>query len=349
MPGFFSWIKGRFSQTPPRPPDSAPRLLNPNSIPEENEPKDTGAEVSIRQLEECLFCWLLDTTPRDLNETLSASSLLILDKLEQKVRRQSLDELPRQPMTLPMLSRCLSDDNADRKELTRIILSDPALTDQLLHVANSPSFRPGEKSIESVDQAVFMLGMNGIRNVISAAIMRPMMGARNSREALFAQRVWRWGLTCAKAAELVGRLGEKNDSNYFMTGLLPALAYMTLRRELIGICKTTAPTTEPPANLVHQALSQYQWATAQILATTWKLSPDYHARLLAAERPAPDHSPSPLTDGIIIGTREILRHAHQKNMAEEDLLKLVQIAPEQFTRIRRIILDSIEADSRGRA
>lgn len=346
MPGFFSWISAIFSPDRSVAVHSNPRLLNPTSKQGPDEPVD---EVLTHHLEEYLFCWLLDAPPSALNLELESNEQSVLDILESRIQKQSLDELPRRPMTLPKLSRALADEKTDRKELTKIILSDPALTDQLLHVANSPLFRQGDTPIESVDQAVFKLGMKGIRNVISAAVMRPMMAARNSREALFAQRVWRWGLTCARAAELVAQLKEKDGSVYFMTGLLPALSYITLRRELLRICRAASPSFEPSANLTHQALSRFQWATAQILANEWNLSPKYHARLMEAERPTPSQTHAPLNDGIIIGTREILRHAHQQNMPEEEVLKLVHIPPEQFIRIRRLILDSIEAGSRARA
>jgi len=36
-------------------------------------------------------------------------------------------------------------------------------------------------------------------------------------------------------------------------------------------------------------------------------------------------------------------------MPEEEVLQLVHIPPDQFIRIRRVILDSIEAGSRARA
>ena len=346
MPGFFSWISAIFSPSESMATSSSPRLLNPTNTKDEDGSFD---QSPAHHLEEYLFCWLLDAQPPALNKELDADSRMHLNTLKQRIHQQSLEELPRQPMALPMLTRALADNTADRKELTRIILSDPALTDQMLHVANSPLFRTSEKPIESVDQAIFLLGMNGIRNVISAAIMRPMMAARNSREALFAQRVWRWGLTCAKTAELVARLKEKDGSIYFMTGLLPALSYITLRRELQRICRAAPQPCEPSANLTHQALSRFQWATAQVLANEWNLSPEYHAKLMEAERPKPDQTHAPLNDGIIIGTREILRHAHQRNMPEEEMLKLVHIQPEHFVRIRRMILDSIEAGSRTRA
>ena len=346
MPGFLSWISRLFSSDKPAA-VSAPesRLLNPVASANDNPDADPAL---IDQLEEHLFCWLLDSSPAALrSETGQWEG--ILEKLRRRITNQELDELPRQPMTLPMLMRALSDDKSDRHQLTEIILNDPALTDQLLQIANSPYFRPGDQSIDSVDQAVFVLGLDGIRNVISAAIMRPMMAARNSREALFAQRVWRWGLTCARSAELIAKIQGQDTSVYFMAGLLPALSYITLRRELQRLCKAEPGMTEPPPSLIHDALSRYQWATSQLLATEWNLPPKYHAQLLAAERPAPRQKHTPLNDGIIIGTREVLRHAHQRNMPEEDVLRIVHISGEQFTRVRKVILDILEAGAKTRA
>lgn len=346
MPGFISWVSGLFSSDKPST-LSAPesRLLNPAASVEDNSVTDPAL---IDQLEEHLFCWLLDSPPATLQAE-AARWEHILESLRERIANRELDELPRQPMTLPMLMRALSDDKSDRNHLTEIILNDPALTDQLLQIANSPYFRPGDQTIDSVDQAVFVLGMDGIRNVISAAVMRPMMAARNSREALFAQRVWRWGLTCARSAELIAKIQGQDTSVYFMAGLLPALSYITLRRELQRLCRREPGMTEPPPSLIHAALSRYQWATSQLLANEWNLPPKYHAQLLAAERPAPRQKYSPLNDGIIVGTREVLRHAHQRNMPEEDVLRIIHISGEQFTRVRKVILDVLEAGTRARA
>lgn len=346
MPGFLSWISGLFSSHKPATlPAPEPRLLNPIASAENNSANDP---VLIHQLEEHLFCWLLDSPAAELPSQ-AGQWEPILEKLHGRIARRELDELPRQPMTLPMLMRALSDDKSDRNHLTEIILNDPALTDQLLQIANSPYFRPGDQSIDSVDQAVFVLGLDGIRNVIAAAIMRPMIAARNSREALFAQRVWRWGLTCARSAELIAKIQGQDTSVYFMAGLLPALSYITLRRELQRICRAQPGMTEPPAALIRVALSHYQWATSQLLANEWNLPPEYHAQLLAAERPAPGQKHSPLTDGIIIGTREVLRHAHQRNMPQEEVLRIIHISDEQFTRVRKLILDFLDPGAKARA
>ena len=202
----------------------------------------------------------------------------------RRLREGRIQELPRQPLTLPMLMRALSDENSDRRSLTRIILDDPAVTDQTLQMANSPMFRPGDHSIESVDNAVFVLGIDGIRSVVSASVMRPMLAARNSREALFARRVWLWGLSCARSAEQIARIHGQDASAWFLVGLLPALAYMTLSRELQRIVqvrnlKLRRCVGHPPG-VVPASVGHVPVAGKRV-----EPPPRYHACLFEAERP----------------------------------------------------------------
>lgn len=346
MPGFFSWVSNLFSSSPQRPTPVVPeaRLLNPAKEQSDLDDVKDGLELT-RQLEEHLFCWLLDAKPAALAHE-SSSAGEVLGDLENRLTKGELDELPRQPLSLPMLLRALADDTADRHSVTDIILRDPALTDQLLQVANSPYFRHGDKTIESVDQAVFLLGADGIRNVISAAVMRPMMAARNSGEALFAQRVWRWGMSSARASEQIAKLHGLDSSAHFMAGLLPALAYLTLYRELQRICRASLNRGPSPA-LIRQAMTRYQWTTSQLLAKDWNLPPRFSALLLAAERPVPGQNQTPLNDGIIIGTREVLRHANQRNLAEEDLPSVVQLSPQQITQVREKLLAMLKDEGRS--
>ncbi|MBE0485519.1 HDOD domain-containing protein [Marinobacter sp.] len=340
MPGFFTWISGLFSpRQQPAAHITETRLFNPSQG-EHSEQQSLESNV-VEQLEEHLFCWLLDIPPAKLDQDYTHQERA-LGELERRLYHSEMEELPRRPGSLPMLMRSLSSETTDRKQITDIILSDPSLTDQLLQVANSPYFRPGDHTIESVDQAVFILGLDGIRSVISAAVMRPMMAARNSREALFAQRAWRWGLTCARASELVARIHRDDTSAHFMVGLLPALAYITIRRELTRICRSQNTGSEPDAALLRVALTRYQWAACQLLANIWNLPPKYHAWLLSAERPAPHQAHSALTDGLLMGTREVLRHARQRNLAEADVQKIVHLTPEQIGSVRTALLKMLQ-------
>ncbi|MDX1635810.1 MAG: HDOD domain-containing protein [Marinobacter sp.] len=336
MPRIIQWFQevlGKRAEAPPAPPPS--RLLNPAQT--GSGPDNRAAtEAALGKLEESLFCWLLEVGPQQLavNDEHTEG---VLAELENRVENNLLEELPRQPMTLPMLLRTMAENDSAREQLVKIILGDPALTDQVLQVANSPYFRHGEQHIESVDQAVFLMGHQGIRSVVSASIMRPMLAARNSSEALFAQRVWRWGMTCGRSAEAIARAQGGDSNSHFLLGLLPALAYMTLRREVQRLYRVRRSGQVLPPGLLYTAIRRFDWATAQVLAREWNLPPRYHASLLAAERPVPEQRHTPLNDGIILGTREVLRHAHQRNLPEEDLRQVIQLDDQQFSQIRKAI------------
>ncbi|WP_323751798.1 HDOD domain-containing protein [Marinobacter sp.] len=328
-----------FSKKQPEQSAQETRLFS-HTLDEQANTENATAEPPPR-LEEHLFCWLLDAQPAHLKKHVPSADK-VLAELGQRLQSNAMEELPRKPGTLPMLMRALSAETTDRKHLTDIILSDPSLTDQLLQVANSPQFKPGDHVIESVDQAVFVLGLNGIKNVIAAAVMRPMIAARNSSEALFAQRAWRWGLTCARSAEMIARIHNDDTSAHFMVGLLPSLAYITIRREITAICRTHNIDSEPEPALLKQALAQYQWATCQLLANIWALPPKYHAWLLTAERPSPTQENWPLLDGLVVGTREVLRHARQRNLAEDELQNIVHISPQQLDQVRAAVLTMLK-------
>lgn len=349
MSGLFSWLASLFSSAGPgqRTPDTAApqpvaadaRLFTPAAA--DDEPDSCGSEHA-RQLEEHLFCWLLDTEPRQLAADVSDDSA-VPERLRERLYNGHLQELPRRPMSLPMLMQALSDEYSDRQAITEIILQDPALTDQLLQVANSPWFRPSDSSIESVDQAVFLLGVDGIRDVISASIMRPLMTSRNSRESVFAQRCWLWGLACARAAETIARLRGEDASAHFMVGLLPSLAYLTLYRELARIFRRVhGPDQTPEPALIRQVISSHRWDVCQIMAREWQLPPKHHALLLAAEQPVTGREHPALTDGMLMGTREVLRSARQRNLGENELRELVSLDNESFVQVRRLLRQIVQ-------
>ena len=340
MPGFFARITGLFSKARSSPANTIaePRLFNPVDTGDGHPPRPDDQLAA--QLEGHLFAWLMDVEPHALKAEVKDAEHA-QHELEQRLKSRDLKELPRKPGSLPELLRALSSGNTERRKIADIILGDPALTEQLLQIANSPFFRRGNHHIESVDQAVFVLGIDGIRSVTAAAVIRPMMAARNSREALFAQRAWRWGLTCARATEMVAKKHGDDTSAHFVVGLMPALAYLTIRRELTHICRTQSEQEPKPA-LLRLALARQQWVVCQQLANAWNLPPKYHAWLLSAERPAPQEPHPSLTDGLLLGTREVLRQARQRNLPEQELHRIIHLPPEQTAQISKALFDMLE-------
>lgn len=296
-------------------------------------------QEALTKLDRYLFGWLLDCDYNRL-ELPPANIRAIDDEIAERLEQRNLQELPRQPLVLPQLMRAIGNPNARRNEITSIMLADPALTDQLLLIVNSPFFRPSEQPIESVDHAIFMLGMDGIRSVIAAAVMRPMMAARSNAESLFARRTWRWGLACARASELIALAQNVDAHSLSVVGLLPALAYLSLYRELAH----AQGQNIPDPLVAYHLISKYVWQTCQYIADEWQLSPKHHALLTDAQHMAPDAKEAPLNDGMILGTREVLRYAHQRNLPEETLCKLLRLPPNQFDPVRSRLVAMLKGE-----
>ena len=95
----------------------------------------------------------------------------------------------------------VNDNEATMAEMSRIIAQDPALTGNLLRIANSPIYRSGNLPIESIDRAVTLVGVQGIRSIIATALLQPLMTAGAGAFSKFPDVVWEHTLYSAMAAE----------------------------------------------------------------------------------------------------------------------------------------------------
>ena len=69
----------------------------------------------------------------------------ILEKIEARP-----EYIPRRPSLLPKLLSTVNDPQAAMIEISRIIAQDPALTGNLLRIANSPMYRVSSMPVESI-------------------------------------------------------------------------------------------------------------------------------------------------------------------------------------------------------
>ena len=323
-------IAGWFRRTPDRDAQASTQLLHAQR---ELGAPDEG-DVPLRPLEESLFCWLLSAESSTLHKG-DPGSAKLEQKLIRRLRHSGLEEVPRRPSVLPRLMSAIGQADSRRGEITGIILSDSSLTAQVLETANTPQFGLREQNISSVEQAVFVLGEEGLHNVVSTAVMKPLMSARNNQEAAFVSRAWRWGLACARASELIARNREGHAQGYFLVALLPALAYITLFRESRKLLGQHGTPERPSPALIHQMLTSLGWETVQSIAALWDLPAQSHAWLLAAERPPADSRDRPLNEGLILGTREVLRHAHRASLSDEALQSAVNMSPQMLDPIQQ--------------
>src|SRR6187399_2989270 len=140
-------------------------------------PSGTGASLNSGEALRRFVAYALDDSPREaLSRPLEPDHAPVFSAVQQILEKIEArpEYIPRRPSLLPKLMSTVNDADATMTEMSRIIAQDPALTGNLLRIANSPFYRAGSTPIESIDRAVTIVGVQGIRAIIAAALLQPL-------------------------------------------------------------------------------------------------------------------------------------------------------------------------------
>lgn len=207
-------------------------------------------------------------TEESAHEGIAAASALLLARKEFQARH-----LPRRPQQLPKLMQAINDPGASLEKIARIIGEDPALSANLLRVANSPFYRVREKPVESLVRAAAMLGLDGLRPVVAAALVQPVMQTGTGAFGRLPVLIWDHTQLAADFASGLVR-GEGGQEDAFaaqMLGLLHglgAIIVVQVLRENYAL----RPHLRPHPRIVARVLDEQAAPMAHRIAVDWELS-----------------------------------------------------------------------------
>lgn len=213
---------------------------------------------------------------------------------------------PRRPMQLPKLMQAINDETASRGALSQIIAGDPALAGNLLRLANSPFYRHNPEPIESLDRAVAMLGIEGLRSMIAAALMQPVFRISGGSFAQFGDVTWEHSLYSANAAEIHASMIDSADPFAAqLLGLILGLATIVV----FSVARDAflARQRKPDAAYIAALIDANAVGVARQVAASWELSERIDTAL--AEQATAPRSPlgRALQFGVFIGALAVLR------------------------------------------
>jgi len=197
---------------------------------------------------------------------------------------------PRRPNMLPRLVSATNDEKVSRRELAAIISRDPALVGSLLKMANSSYYRITPEPIESVDRAVALLGTDGLRSLISAALMQPIFRVAGTHFPRFPEIAWEHAFRSASAAVPYAVVAEKSDPFAAeLLSLVMGLAGIVIFRVALDHY-ALEPQLSPHPQIFARLLDSHSGPVAQHIGASWELS----ERMLVAldhQRPdSPEHT-----------------------------------------------------------
>jgi HD-like signal output (HDOD) protein len=223
-----------------------------------------------------LVAYALDDSPREaLSKPPDPAHAPVFEAVKKVLERIDAQPqyIPRRPSLLPKLLSTVNDGDASMMEVARIVAQDPALTGNLLRIANSPAFRVSSLPIESIDRAVTLVGVQGIRSIIATALLQPVMtsgiGTPFSR---FPELVWEHTLYAATSAETHATQIENAEPFVSqLVGLLYGLSAIVVFR-IVRDQFAAHPQLSPDPASIARLLETWVAPTAGRIAASWELS-----------------------------------------------------------------------------
>jgi HD-like signal output (HDOD) protein len=261
---------------------------------------DDVPEVSAHELQFRLFAWALNREQAtEINtaahEAIAAATAATVNDVSKDARY-----LPRRPQLLPQLMQVVNDDAASLRAIARLIARDPALTGNLLRIANSPAYRMQPAPIESIERAVAVLGTHGIRSTIAAALMQPVLSTTGTFMPL-PEVIWDHSLRTAAAAESHAMLvGNDDPFAAQLLGLLYGLAAIAIFR-VVRDEFADHPEAAPSATLMTRLIDEHAAPVAARIASQWELSDRIVAALGEQQPVALGETRSPLGQALYFG------------------------------------------------
>jgi len=281
----------------PRPPiitEVPPPALPAPEVPDTSAGPALSVDTVLHKLNELAFSRSLTTSVAGHEEIIEA----VTKALETAANEPRY--APRRPMLLPELMRAVNDTDTSRRELSQMISKDPSLVGSLLKLANSQYYRTTAQAVESVDRAVAVIGTEGIRSLIAAALVQPVFKVSGGDFAQFPEVIWDHTFLAANAAETYAAVVVNSDP--FAAQLLALVnglgAIVVFRVALDQYA--VRPHLRPDAATIVSLLDAHTSRVARAVAASWDLS----ARILVAlEDQTADatHEPSPLGRALKFG------------------------------------------------
>ena len=219
--------------------------------------------------------YALDDAPRDsLSQPPDPANAPVFKAVQQVLERIEArpEYFPRRPSLLPKLMATVNDSDASMREMSEIIAQDPALTANLLRIANSPVYRVNSTPVESIERAVTLVGVAGIRSIIATALVQPLMAAGNGVFSRFPELCWEHTLYSALTAETHATQVERTEPFVSqLVGLLYGLSAIVVFR-IVRDQFAANPSLRADPGSFARLLETWVAPTAGRIAKSWELN-----------------------------------------------------------------------------
>jgi len=197
---------------------------------------------------------------------------LVQDLMEDRLA------LPSMPDIAVRVRQAVSDENSNAATVTKIIQADPVVAARVLQAANSALYG-GQRSVDSLNQAVVRLGLRNVRELVTAVTMREVFKTRHPLLNRRMVELWMHStLVASVAAVLARRIGGFDADRALLAGLVHDIGVVPL----IGHAGDYPELADDPAGL-EETIAGYRGDIGSMILRRWNFPDDMIAVVLDAE------------------------------------------------------------------
>lgn len=140
-------------------------------------------------------------------------------------------ELPSIPTVATRVIQMLSDPKTAAKDLQEVILTDPAMTLQILKIANSAMYGL-KREVKTLTHAIMIMGFDSIRSIVLASATKNIYG-KKGRMGFSERLLWQHSISSALLCRVIANNSKAADKEEaFIAGLMHNLGIVILNTRL---------------------------------------------------------------------------------------------------------------------
>lgn len=222
--------------------------------------------------------------------------------------------VPRIPELVSQLLTALSDENISTAALSAQVGRDLVLVAEVIREANSAYYRP-VTPIETLEGAVTMLGLNGLRMLLARIAFRPLVRVKVQGVARqVAPNVWKHSERCAFAASVMAPGLSAGVFESYLAGLMQNLGLQVAFQVADRVCEGRVPGSSEFGVALFAASRQL----SSVIANHWDFPPEVVEAIEQAGETDGSHLAQALAQGDRIAKLRLLLDAEV--IEEDDVL-----------------------------
>ncbi|MCK4573808.1 MAG: HDOD domain-containing protein [candidate division Zixibacteria bacterium] len=246
---------------------------------------------------------------------------MIAEAIDNKVKRvvSSIRNLPTPPIVFHQIQKVIGDPNVSAAHVASILAEDPAMSAKVLRLTNS-SFYGLAREVESVKQAVVVIGFEAIKNLVLSASVLDMFKGKNIDQE-YHDRFWRHSLSTAFCSRTLARKlnshGMVDPDAAFSAGLLHDVGKLViscfLEEEYLQFKQERSEDKDSPDFVIEEGVLGYNHAQiGGFLGEQWKIPQKLMEAISYHHHPQLHESDSPVA--FIV---HLANHVSKKTFADD--------------------------------